>query len=883
MLRLPFRISAWVFCALTCASSAVAQDVPSTEPPTAQEAAPADESSEAPAVERTDLNLLGEVDAASGEARRNENVQIDLIDNNVLKEMNKRVGVTATVVETFTPDRTYFGSEFGGSPSSPSAIVYSPARDWHASGFWLHDNSIFRARSFFQVGDVQPARTNEYGFDGSIPLWRGASFVVNGQQTRSRGQVNGNVLIPKLDERTPLTTDPDLRAAVQRLLDAYPLVAPNRTDINERALNTNAPQFIDNDVLSGALHQAVGQDDHFTARYAFTGQEVDAFQLVAGQNPNSSTKNHDSRVTWTRTWSPRTETDVTFGFDRTGSLLTPDESSYGPTVMTGDLFETLGPGSNIPIDRAQNRFRYAGTWRRVGARHTFTAGAELWRRQVNGSESDANRGQFSFRSDFGNDTVTNIRMGLPSTYIELVGLTHRGFRQSHIQYFAGDDWRVNGRLTLNLGLRYQIFTEPKEVNGLADLPYGCDCDDVAPRFGFAYRAGDRWGVLRGAYGMQYGEIFAVTYGNSRFNPPYSLRIRVATPDFLDPLAGVDRANFDPTAQHTFFDFSPDLGAPYSHQYNFSWQLPLAKGWRADLGYVGSRTWKLLTLWYFNRGAVSPDLPQTTATVEERRPDQRYSDVRRALNGGRGYYDAAKATLLAPSAGGFTFETSYWFSKAIDLGTSYTGTAAGEDAREGRGQSEFDVHNDMKSVSNFDQPHAWLTRLTYQTPGLSALPRHVRPFLSKWEIFAVLLVKTGTPFSIEAGSDGPGYGNVDGSGSDRPNIVDAAILGRKVKHPDISRALLPRAAFSFIQPTDERGNIGRNTFRKDGIQNLNLALSRTWSVGSDARLTLRAESNNLLNRPQFAEPGLALANPNFGQITNTLNDGRTVRFLLRLGF
>ena len=65
--------------------------------------------------------------------------------------------------------------------------------------------------------------------------------------------------------------------------------------------------------------------------------------------------------------------------------------------------------------------------------------------------------------------------------------------------------------------------------------------------------------------------------------------------------------------------------------------------------------------------------------------------------------------------------------------------------------------------------------------------------------------------------------------------------------------------------------------------MNAALSRTWPVASDMRLTLQAESNNLLNRPQFAEPGPEAALPNFGQITNTLNDGRTFRFQLRLAF
>ena len=845
--------------------------------------APAPDSTASSEPSRTDLNLLGEVDAESGEARRNENVQIDLIDNNVLKEMNQRVGVTATVVEELSPDRDYFGAEFGGSPTSPVTVRYSPARDVHGELFWLHDNSVVRARSFFQVGDVQPARSNEYGGEVTFPAWAGAALVLTGQQTRSRGQVNGNVLVPAPEERTPLTTNPTLRVQIQRLLDSYPDELPNRTDINPRALNTNSPQEIDNNVAGATLYQSLGDRDKLTLRYAFTYQRVDAFQLVGGQNPNAATRNHDSRLTWTRTWSPATQTDVTVGFDRTGSLLTPDETSFGRTILTGNVFETLGPGTNIPIDRAQNRFRYAIAGRHVQSTHNWIFGAELWRRQVNGAESNANLGMFSFRNDFGNDGITNIRLGLPSTFIQTLGETRRGFRQWDTQYWLGDKWRANGRLTLDYGVRFRPVTAPSEVNGRADIPYGCDCNNVAPRFGFAYRVSDKLGVLRGAYGVQYGEVFAVSYGNSRFNPPHNLRVRVAAPDFLNPLAGVDTENLDPNGRSTFFDFSDDLRMPYSHQYNFSWQAPLPAGWNLDLGYVGSRSWKLVTLWYFNRARPTEGIPQVTATINDRRPDKRFFDIRRALNGGRAYYDAAKVTLRAPERGGLSFETSYWFSKAIDLGSNYANTAAGKDARESRGQSEFDVHGDMKGLSNFDQPHSWLARFTYRTPGVGRTGSWLRSVFGKWEVFGVVLAKTGTPFTVVTGSDGPGFGNVDASGSDRPNIEDPSILGRSIKHPDTSRELLPREAFSFIQPTERRGNIGKNTFRKDGIQNLNAALSRTWPVASDMRLTLQAESNNVLNRPQFAEPGPEAALPNFGQITNTLNDGRTFRFQLRLAF
>jgi hypothetical protein len=99
-------------------------------------------------------------------------------------------------------------------------------------------------------------------------------------------------------------------------------------------------------------------------------------------------------------------------------------------------------------------------------------------------------------------------------------------------------------------------------------------------------------------------------------------------------------------------------------------------------------------------------------------------------------------------------------------------------------------------------------------------------------------------------------------------------------------MLPRAAFAYLPPDrvtalDERGNLGRNVFRKGPIRNVNAALSKAWAIKNDLRLLFRAESINLFNNPQFAEPGFELANQNFGAITNTLNEGRTFKFTLQL--
>jgi len=151
----------------------------------------------ADAQKRVELNLLGKEDTAKGESRRNENVQFNLVDNNALKELNVRLGATATLVQEFRADRGYFGAEFGNPAAAPAHLSAVRRANWHGNLFANHQNSILAARAFFQVGDVKPAHENRYGFQTGFTPWKDGYFSVQGSQDKLRGQVNGNVLVPR--------------------------------------------------------------------------------------------------------------------------------------------------------------------------------------------------------------------------------------------------------------------------------------------------------------------------------------------------------------------------------------------------------------------------------------------------------------------------------------------------------------------------------------------------------------------------------------------------------------------------------------------------------------------------------------------------------------
>lgn len=832
--------------------------------------------------ERTRLNLLGEVDSESGEARRNENVRLTLIDNNVLKELLRRMGATATIIERFTVEQSFFGLEYGGAPKASLHLPQSRATDVHAELFYSHQNSALSARSFFQVGDVRPARTNDYGLKLGSSLWSGSSLTVEMSQRKLLGQVNGNVLVPAADERVPTTADPAKRALVDRILSAYPTELPNRTDINQRALNTNAPQKINNNRASAVLDNKIG-DGRLALRYNITLQHVEAFQLVGGQNPDTTTKNHGARISWNHSWSPYTTSDLTAGYERIGSLLVPEETSLGPFYLFSRILQSIGPSSSMPIDRAQNLYRFGGRLARRTGNHEVLMGFETLRKQINGFESNNHRGTFSFRADFGRNAVENLLAGTPSQFRYAFGNAHRGFRNQHVLAYVQDRWKVRSDLTVQIGLRYEPVGRPSEVNGLSEIPYDGDWNNLAPTFSFSWDPRALPGSLRGAYGLHYGELFNATFMQTRFNTPGVLGIVVNAADLLDPLRDLGPSDLDPTARSIRYRLDPELSTPYSHQYNFSWTLVTFRESVLEIGYVGSRSHRLINQRYTNRGQRVDGIPHITRTINLRRADPRFFDILHVVNGSIGYFDAAKATFRIANRARLSLDASYWFSKAIDLASDYTNTGTGRDGRMGRSPSEFKVWDYMKGLSDFDQSHAAVVRFGYALPGRRRGPRAIRPLLGGWQASSVVLWKSGTPFGIRSGSDSPGVGNVDGAGSDRPNVVDPAVLGRVVNHPDNSAASLPRSAFEFVGPTAAVGNLGRNTFRKDSVWNVNMAMSRRFLLPRKSALLMRAESLNLLNHPQFAEPDINFASRTFAAITNTLNDGRVFRFTLQFSF
>jgi hypothetical protein len=684
--------------------------------------------------------------------------------------------------------------------------------------------------------------------------------------------VNGNVLVPLAEERTPLTTDPETRAAVQKFFNAYPAALPNRPDFDPRALNTNAPQHIDEIDGTVRLDRGMSPSSRVSATYAITRQQTDAFQLLAGQNPDTDVHSHRAKITWRQALSPMTELSLGVGFMRVKSVLLPEPNAVGPRVRFGFQIEELGPDSQFPINRAQNTYRYGAQVAHTRGTHAFTFGGDVTRFQLNGIETNNQRGYFQFTNNFGRSAIENARWGTPSTYEVTLGELSRGYRNWSGGLYFGDRWRVNGRVQVSYGLRWGFDSRPMEVQDRDVIPFDCDCNNFNPRVGLAWTLGRGW-LLRSAVAVSTAQIQPVTYQQIRNNLPLVRYVQVQNPDLVDPLGGVDLTSgrVSPTL------LAPELTSPYAYQANLTFEKQVFSRYMLRFGYVGSRTQKLINAFITNRADPVPGIPLIPATVDMRRPDPNYYEIKTIVNAGMAWYDAALVTFELPLRNGLAASATYTFSKAIDEGSDFTSTAANRDLLTNRSQWQYESLYDRRGLSNFHSPHSLALDWSWQIP---AGPHAV---LRGWQVSGAALLKAGTPLTLFIGSDTPGFGNVDGGPSDRPNIVDPSILGMTIGHPNEAPLILRRDRFAYIVPGEHRGSLGRGTFRKSSIANLNAAVSKqfTFKGRREWSALLRAEAYNLTNTPQFDEPQRNLSAPSFGRITNALNDGRVFQLGLRL--
>ena len=547
----------------------------------------------------------------------------------------------------------------------------------------------------------------------------------------------------------------------------------------------------------------------------------------------------------------------------------------------GDLgdISAIGPGNEYPRKRNQNRFSGNFDFSHQNGKHQLRFGGRTTRIQINDLQSDNTRGSFSFSDNFGRTTVENFLKGTPTTFNITSGNLYRGFRNWEHALYGQDSYQIRSNFTLSLGLRYEAITAPKEVNNRMQFNYKTDANNFAPHLALAWAPGGGKTVVRAGYGIAFSHVFVGSYQTARFNPPDVASVSIQNPSLFNPLQGISLDALKSERAELNL-LSPDLVSPYSHQYNLVVQRRLSRNFFLELGYIGHRTHKPFFQFLTNRAKPVSGIAATTATIDSRRPDSTSLRVQTIGNSGIFYYDGGKASLRGVLQRGLTFNVDYVFSKAMEGNTSDFMSdlnSGGVISQDGKNSIA-----DLRGRSTYDRTHILTFQYSYALPFQFSSNRLSRALFNDWEIIGTSVFRSGHMFGISSSSDAPGFGNVDGEGDDRVNIVNPKILGSIIDHPDISQSIFKPDFFNSNLPVGGRGNLGLSVFGTDAINNTNLAVSKSFRSGKDEMyVRVRMEFENLFNHAHFQRPGDVFPTDVFGKIVDTENKGRTIQARLQL--
>jgi hypothetical protein len=444
----------------------------------------------------------------------------------------------------------------------------------------------------------------------------------------------------------------------------------------------------------------------------------------------------------------------------------------------------------------------------------------------------------------------------------------RGFRQWIPGLYVQDRWRLSRRLTLDLGLRHEWATVPREVNNrVANLDV---LTDPAPRVGnplfrnpsygnFAPRAGLAWDVLgtgatvvRAGYGISHDLLLSHFFllSGVRNAPAFLLaETRRLTPgDF--PTGAFARLVSGGTIDVRVERIPPDVDQPYVQHWNLNVQQTLAGGPTLRVAYVGSHGVHLAAT-VEDANLVTPlILPDGRRFYPQggTRLNPALGMIRDRRFDGHSFYHAGIAEFRHRWGAGFQLQASYAFSKSID---DDSGTFAQTESDNAIGIPVNGDHKFNRGPSNFDITHYFTAN------GLWDIPyphRQLGFLLANWRAGAFWTISTGVPFTPTLAYDAArtGTSRPDRRGGQRPDVA-AGFTGDAITGDPV-RWFNPAA---FVRPVDGfLGNLGRNTLRGPGLAAVDVALIRQIAVpraGDNVRLDFRVEVFNLLNHTNFYLP------------------------------
>jgi len=547
-------------------------------------------------------------------------------------------------------------------------------------------------------------------------------------------------------------------------------------------------------------------------------------------------------------------------------------------------------------------FQFSDSINWTHGEHTVKAGFELLKLRY--IDDYTTGGNATFTGTFTGDSGADFLLGKAATFVVTSPETvpQEGL-QLNTYYFVQDDWRIHPRLTLNLGLRYELplpWVQPNNYwatlrpgeqsqvyptapvgmvfPGDPGVPRGLvqtDKHNFAPRVGFAW---DLFGKgrtsVRGSYGIFYETINCDIVQNTdqpfvysyTLNAPYSLS---------DPLRGLAPIPTTLNLKNPVFSglpslFYPDpnLVSPYVQQFNLNVQHELARNLAVQVGYAGKLGRKLLIGYATNPAVYAPGA--TLANEDARRILQGFSNNRVISSRSDSSYEALQVSVNRRFAGGFSLQGSYAFSRSIDNSSAFALGAVVPNV--------FDFHT-QTALADFYAKHVFSASGIWDLPKLRTQPKVIRFLAGGWQTSGLLTMNSGMPINIVSGSDIA----LSGTNSQRPNVVgNPVISGNRSRGTEIAE-FFNRSV--FVKPAAGMyGDTGRNALLGPGYFDTDLDLVKSFPLPGREKLRLqfRAEFFNIFNSVNLASPNASLAaGPNMGLISNIAGNARVIQFALKL--
>ncbi len=605
---------------------------------------------------------------------------------------------------------------------------------------------------------------------------------------------------------------------------------------------------------------------------------------------------------------------------------------FSPSGLTSGSNTFTPIGSGGPNLNIENNYQMSDDLTRRLASHTLKMGADLRRRQF---DVNYGGGQTVFGSIFsasGDDAgsgnpLADFLLGYPSQVTGSQLLDWARLRDTYFGTYLQDDWKLNQKLTLNLGLRYELFTQPIDArdrgslfdtrngtfvvpakNGFSRAIVDSFNRNFAPRFGFAYQFNDRL-TVRGGAGVFYGQrspnqqttVFGSNPPNApsvitpSFNNVITPPMTISTPIQVGP-ATADLSAFSSTNTLGLLirtaDFTNSRPAQL-YQWNLGFQYQLTRDTVLEAAYAATRGTRLTTRVNLNQIPWERAMAGFTAQADRLFPKVGNQVVMDSAMGNN-HYHALNLRGEKRLSSGLNFLVNFTWSKNLESGSGGNSAML----QNGGTTNPLDSWNlrAEKSYSAMDLPYVFVVSSGYELPFGKGKPfantsRLAGALLGGWQVNGIFSSLSGFPTDIR--STRVAGNNQLFATFNVPDLVPGQSLYLPNRGPN---GFFNPAAFS--EPgtaTNARGaslikfgNLARRAGRGPHTNNLDFSVFRVFTIRENMRLQFRTEVFNLTNTPAFflpsaASPALTIGNPNFGKLTSSATTGRQIQFGLKLVF